>query len=107
MDEKNITHDEIIDKVQDAISETVQIGILGVMTKAPEQEKGPQAIRLACNAALSSIIPIAGFLAKRPDINPEEAKAQAKNLLPKMICRDTLLWAALIAVRMHQSVTVI
>lgn len=89
-------------KLGSLVSDAVQKGVMIAM--ADKDEGQPGAIHLGCNTALCALLPVVPFFVKKPDMTKEEAKKNPNKLL-QMINTETILFAALIAARMHGGVT--
>lgn len=89
---------EVRNRIGALVSEAVQKGIMIAMSD--DKEGQPGAINLACNTALSCLIPTVPLFVKKPAMTKEEANKNPTKFLG-MINTETVMFAALITARMH------
>lgn len=87
--------DQIRNAIGEKVSESIQVAI---HTMNSMDKKADDFVNLGCNTALCSLLPILPFLSNKT-LKSEEDVAEAMN-------QETLLFAALIVVRMHGGIGV-
>lgn len=98
--------DRMREELSSSVGQAVMTAIAVTMQNNPDRERIPAAVHLGCNVALTALVPIVPFLAKRPSLSPEEAKKQGPDELVKLMTYERLLFAALIVARMQGDVRV-